>query len=164
MGPVYSIRSGRDDPRGCYADSGESLAAWAGGIYRSCAGAECRLLAHNGRSAPAGSRSAFRRIADVRGSMSAHFQGSHGASPSGTPCAAVSAAPVASRNVRCVPMHRAPVSPSEGHARIGVSGLPDNPRPDSGAAIRCRPMRSGRVNLGRLSGGAAREPDRRGLF
>ncbi len=44
MGPVYSIRSGRDDPRGCYAGSGESLAAWAGGIYRSCAGAECRLL------------------------------------------------------------------------------------------------------------------------
>ena len=25
--------------------SGRSLAAWAGGIYRSCAGAECRLLA-----------------------------------------------------------------------------------------------------------------------
>ncbi len=50
MGPVYSIRSGRDDPRGCYAGSGESLAAWAGGIYRSRAGAECRLLAQSTRS------------------------------------------------------------------------------------------------------------------
>ncbi len=50
MGLVYSIRSGRDDPRGCRAGSGESLAAWAGGIYRSCAGAECRLLAQTGPS------------------------------------------------------------------------------------------------------------------
>ncbi len=42
MGPVYSLRSGRDDPRGCCAGSGRSLAAWAGGIYRSCAGTEGR--------------------------------------------------------------------------------------------------------------------------
>ncbi len=45
MGSVYLIRSGRDDPRACCAGSGRSLAAWAGGIYRGCAGAECRLLA-----------------------------------------------------------------------------------------------------------------------
>ncbi len=67
MGPVYSIRSGRDDPRGCYAGSGESLAAWAGGIYRSCAGAECRLLAQSRRSAATGFRSAYRRLTDLRG-------------------------------------------------------------------------------------------------
>ena len=50
MGPVYSIRSGRDDLRGCRAGSGGSLAAWAGGIYLDCAGAECRLLAQLRRS------------------------------------------------------------------------------------------------------------------
>ncbi len=68
MGSVYLIRSGRDDPRGCYAGSGESLAAWTGGIYRSCAGAECRLLAHSRRSPAAEFRPAYWRIADLRGS------------------------------------------------------------------------------------------------
>ncbi len=70
MGSVYSIRSGRDDPRGCYVGSGESLAAWAGGIYRSCAGVECRLLAQSRSSGVLHSRSGHRRITDVPARMS----------------------------------------------------------------------------------------------
>ena len=66
MGPVYSIRSGKDYPRGCCAGSGGSLAAWAGGIYRSCAGTEGRLLAQGRPSAPSGTRSDHGRFADIR--------------------------------------------------------------------------------------------------
>ncbi len=64
-------------------------------------------------------------LTDLRGSMSAHFQDSHGAGPSGTPRAAVSAAPVADRNVRCAPIQSAPVSPAQ--ARL-CSGVPDHPK------------------------------------
>ena len=74
MGPVYSIRSGRDDPRGCYAGSGESLAAWAGGIYRSCAGEECRPLAQPRPSAPSVSTSAHHQITDRRARASVYRQ------------------------------------------------------------------------------------------
>ncbi len=46
--------------------SGGSLATWAGGIYRSCAGAECPLLAQPGPSAPSGTRSDHGYFADIR--------------------------------------------------------------------------------------------------
>jgi hypothetical protein len=72
MGPMYSIRSGRDDSIGFYAGSGGNLAAWAGGIYLSCAETECRCVAQSTRSASVDCRHANRRITDARAGTSVH--------------------------------------------------------------------------------------------